>query len=143
MRKPRARAALSAKKLAVLHVAKKQLGLTDADYRAVLFGYGGAESATELTETGFLCVMNYLTALGFRSDWTKRTFGERPGMATSAQVDLVRSLWADYHGPDERDAALNAWLSKYHKVSALRFVTRAKAQAVLTALKAMTARKAG
>lgn len=109
----------------------------------MLFGYGGVESAAALTEDGFRSVMAYLTSFGFRSDWTKRTYGERPDMATPAQVDLVRSLWADYHGPDERDAALNAWLSKYHKVAALRFVTRAKAQAVLTALKAMASRKAG
>jgi len=141
MAKPRSRAGIPAKKLAVLHVAKKQLGLADPDYRAILFGYGGVESAADLDEGGFQRVMNYLTALGFRSDWTKRTFGDRPGMATPAQVDLVRSLWGDCHGPDEREAALNGWLAKYHKVSALRFVTRAKAQAVITALKAMAARK--
>ena len=56
-------------------------------------------------------------------------------------MELIRKLWIGWHGPDEREAALNSWLAKYHAVSALRFVTRAKAQAVVTALKAMSARK--
>lgn len=141
MPKPRSSAGLPAKKIGVVHVARKQLGLADADYRAILAGRAGVDSAADLDQAGFDSVMAYFTALGFRSDWTKRTFGERRGMATPAQVDLVRSLWAAYHGPDEREAALNGWLARYHKVSALRFVTRAKAQAVVTALKAMAARK--
>ena len=146
MSRPRSLSAgLPAKKIALLHVAKKQLGLVEVDYRAILFGYGGVESAADLDEAGFRSVMNYLTALGFRSDWTKRTFGERPNMATPAQVDLVRKLWTEWHdgrgpGRGDRDAALNAWLAKYHKVSALRFVSRAKAQPVIAALKAMAAR---
>jgi hypothetical protein len=141
-----ASAGLPAKKIALLHVAKKQLGLADADYRAILSDYGGVESAADLDEPGFQCVMNYLTALGFRSSWTKRTYGDRPKMATPAQVDLIRKLWAAWRdaaglGKDERDAALNAWLAKYHKVSALRFVSREKAQPVIAALKAMVTRK--
>lgn len=54
----------------------------------------------------------------------------------------MRSLWAEYHGGrDENDAALNAWLTRFLHVSALRFVTSQKTQAVLVALKAMVVRK--
>ena len=78
MRKPRSGAGLPAKKISLLHVAKKQLGLTDAEYRAVLFGYGGVESAAGLGGAGLQRGVNHLTALGFRSDWTKRPLGRRP-----------------------------------------------------------------
>ena len=132
---------LSKKQIAVLHVAKRDLGLDDEDYRAILARYGGCDSAADLDLLGFDHVMRYFTALGFRSTWTKRTFGNRPGMASPAQVELIRKLWQQYHdGEDENDAHLNAWLTKYHKVSALRFVDSEKVGDVITALKAMTAR---
>lgn len=132
---------LTRKQTSLIHVAKKQLALDDDTYRDILRLHGGAESAADLGEIGFLKVMKYMTALGFRSTWMKRTFGNRPGMASPSQVELMRKLWVEYHGPDDREAALNAWLTKYHKVSALRFVTTKKAVSVLAALRAMAARK--
>lgn len=132
---------LSAKKIGLLHVARKQLGLSEDDYRAILAAQGGCESSTDLDELGFDRVMKHLTALGFRSTWTKRTFGNRPGMASPVQVELMRKLWTEYHGPDDREAALNAWLTRYHHVAALRFVTVDKAKAVIAALRAMVARR--
>jgi hypothetical protein len=55
---------LAAKKVALVHVAKRQFGLDDDSYRNILRRYGGAESAAELDEIGFLHVMDYFTALG-------------------------------------------------------------------------------
>lgn len=132
---------LPSKKIAVLHVAKKQLGLDDDNYRDILRRYGGVESATDLDEIGFSYVMRYMTALGFRSTWTKRTFGNRPGMASPAQIELMRKLWLSYHGADDGETALNAWLSKYHKISTLRFVSAEKAAKIVAALKAMVVRQ--
>lgn len=140
MRSARSEDRLSAKKIGLLHVARKQLGLSEDEYRAILMGRGGCESSADLDEDGFQSVIEHMNALGFRSEWTSRNFGRRRGMASPAQVELMRKLWADYHGPDDREAALNAWLAKYHKVSALRFVTAEKAKAVLGALRAMVAR---
>jgi hypothetical protein len=133
---------ISKKQIALVHVAKRDLGLEDDDYRAILARYGGCESAADLDAFGFHHVMRYFTALGFRSTLTKRTFGNRPGMASPAQVDLIRSLWKEFTSkPDENDAGLNAWLHKHHHVTAIRFVDAAKAAKVIYALKAMVARK--
>jgi hypothetical protein len=131
---------LPAKKIALLHVARKQLSLSEEEYRAILMGQGECESSADLDELGFERVIANMTALGFRSTWTKRTFGNRPGMASPAQIGLMRKLWTAYHGADDSDAGLNAWLSKYHKVSALRFVTADKANAVLKGLRKMAER---
>jgi hypothetical protein len=133
-------ARLSPKRIALLHVARRELGLSDPHYRAILAGAAGVRSSTELCELGFEAVMHQLTALGFRSTWTARTYGQRPGMATPAQVDLMRGLWREYHGADPRDAQLNRWLAKYHKIGALRFVDAEKAGAVLAALRVMAKR---
>ncbi|MFB2553220.1 phage protein GemA/Gp16 family protein [Ensifer soli] len=95
------------KQIALLHVAKKQLGLDDDTYRAILARYGRCESAADLTQPGFTAVVKYFTAMGFRSTWTQRTYGYRPTMATPAQVDLIRSLWRKYLcQPDEGDTEI-------------------------------------
>lgn len=134
--------AVTKKQIALLHVAKRDLGLTDDDYRAILARYGRAESAADLTQSGFTAVMKYLTALGFRSTWTQRTYGYRPTMATPPQVDLIRSLWQKFSGkPDPDDIELNKWLDRFHKISSLRFVDNKKAAKVISALKKMAERQ--
>lgn len=133
---------ISRKKIALVHVARRDLGLSDEEYRAILQRQGGVSSAAELDEFGFEHVMRYVTALGFRSDWTRRTFGDRPGMASPAQIDHIRQLWRNYLGhEDEADAALNAWLDHFHHISALRFVDAEKAGKVIPALRVMAGRK--
>lgn len=137
-----ASSSVTKKQIALLHVAKRDLGLTDDDYRAILARYGRAESTADLTQSGFTAVMKYFTALGFRSTWTQRTYGYRPTMATPPQVDLIRSLWQKFSGkPDPDDTELNKWLDRFHKISSLRFVDNKKAAKVISALKAMAARQ--
>jgi len=133
---------MNAKQVALVHVARKELGLDDAIYRAVLEQCGGVESAGDLDSEGFERVMTCLTRMGFRSDWLKRTFGHRPGFASPGQVDLIRKLWRKWS--DEGDeTGLDHWLEHKFQVSALRFATPEIAHKVITALKAMTARKRG
>lgn len=136
-------APVTKKQIALLHVAKRDLGLADEDYRAILSRHGRCESAADLTGPGFTAVMKYFTAMGFRSAWTQRTFGARPSMATPAQIDLIRKLWQQFSGKaDPDDMELNKWLNRFHKVSALRFVDDRKAAKAISALKAMVARQA-
>jgi hypothetical protein len=131
---------LSRSQIALLHVARRELQLEEGDYRAILARYGGAESSSSLTLEGLESVMRHLSQLGFKSTWVKRTFGERQGMASPAQVDLILSLWEKYNGADINQIALNAWLCRFHKVDALRFVSYKKAGPVITALKRMADR---
>lgn len=133
---------ISKKQIALLHVAKKELALDDDSYRAILLRHGRVESAADLDAKGFYMVMKHLTACGFRSSWTLRTYGYRPTMATPPQIDLIRSLWYRFSGkPDDDDGELNKWLDRFQKVSSLRFVDNKKAAKVISALKAMVARK--
>ena len=133
---------ITKKQIALLHVAKRDLGLTDDDYRAILARYGHCESSADLDASGFEHVMRYFTALGFRSTWTKRTYGNRPNMASPSQVELIRFLWQQFTDIDDpQDNELNRWLSRFHHTSALRFVSAEKAPKVISALKAMVARQ--
>lgn len=126
--------------IALVHLAKKQLGWGEEMYRAVLYKLGGVVSAKDLDQDGFALVMEYATSYGFRSDWTKRTYGKRRGMATPKQVDLVRDLWREWSGADD-DAGLNKWLDRSFGVAALRFATPDVASKAITALRSMIQRK--
>lgn len=53
--------------LALIHVAKKQLGLKEEDYRSILENYGGVSSAKFLTLEGVERVIKHLERLGFKS----------------------------------------------------------------------------
>jgi len=80
--------------LAKIHVAKKQLGLTDADYRAMLWTQGRVTSSSELDHAGRQRVLDHLKACGFKpvaSDKTKRP--SRPTPAPE-KIKLVRKIRA-------------------------------------------------
>lgn len=47
------------KKLAVVHIIKKELNLSDDDYRDILFKAAGVQSAKELDEVKFRKLMRY------------------------------------------------------------------------------------
>ena len=50
---------LDRKKLAVIHIVKKELGLSDMEYRKILKEISGVETAKELNEDGFKKLMRY------------------------------------------------------------------------------------
>ncbi|MEN3794582.1 regulatory protein GemA [Fulvimarina sp. MAC3] len=133
---------LTRNQTAVLHVAKRQLGLDDENYRAILKAKAGVESAADLNLPGFYDVMEHFGKLGFKSTWKKRNFGARPGMASPSQIGLIRGLFAEWaDNATDPDVSLNHWLDKSFGVTALRFVDSDTASKAITALKRMTARK--
>ena len=139
-RAPGRRPTITPKQIALIHIAKKQLALTEDIYRAILAHKGGVASADQLDKPGFNAVMAYLTACGFRSTWTQRTFGRRDGMASPRQIDLIRDLWRQW-SESKDDADLNRWLERSYGVSALRFLDSTAAAKAIAGLKAMVRRK--
>jgi hypothetical protein len=132
---------LTRSQVSLIHVAKGRLGLSDEAYRNVLRHVGGAEHANELDQFGFGDVMDYFRHLGFETDWHRENFGTRPGMASAGQVKLIRALWRDFTSGEGDDRSLGKWLAKWHKVSALRFVTAEQAAKIIPGLKKMAARR--
>jgi hypothetical protein len=133
---------LSRQQKAILHVAKAKLGWDDDTYRLALVRIAGVTSSTELDQAGFEAMMGWCEHLGFRplAKGGPR-YGNRPGMATFAQLELIRELWRELHDQDVcDDEHLTGWLLKYHKVSSMRFLTLDAARKVIVALKAWKAR---
>jgi hypothetical protein len=135
---PASTSIMTREKLAVLHVAKKQLCLSDEDYRNLLSSIGGVASAKELNQHGFEAVMYRLTGLGFQSDWSKKNLGYRTGMATPRQIAMIRELWQKFTANKGDDASLGKWIEGKFHVSAVRFLDSQTAHKACGALKRMT-----
>ena len=132
---------LTRKQTALIHLARKKLGLSDERYRLILWEMAGVETSKNLDQTGFELVMKAMMALGFRSAFTKTFYSHRPGMATPAQVTLIRTLWGKFATADGSERALNKWIERTFKVSALRFVTVDQADRAILALRSMINRE--
>ncbi|MBQ2260396.1 MAG: regulatory protein GemA [Loktanella sp.] len=134
--------AMSKKQLAILHVAKGKLALSEAQYRTALVQIAGVTSSTELDQGGFEAMMGFFEYLGFKPlSASGPDYGERPGMASFAQIELIRTIWSEYTNQGGEDA-LNKWLTRTFKVSSLRFLTMTKARNAIAALKHMKSRAA-
>lgn len=133
---------LTRPQLALIHLAAKDRGLSDDAYRSALAQIGGVTTAKDLDREGFAALMAYFAYLGFMPIAAKGpNFGAREGMATFAQLELIRSLWSEItrrSWPDE--TAFDKWLLAKFKVSALRFLRKDTAQKVITALMAWKTR---
>ncbi|MFV0409575.1 MAG: regulatory protein GemA [Paracoccus sp. (in: a-proteobacteria)] len=82
--------------------------------------------------------------MGFRPMQAQgQNFGKRDGMASFAQIELIRALWREYtQRRYEGENQLNKWLERCFKVSSLRFLSAEAARKAITALKAMKTRAA-
>jgi phage gp16-like protein len=80
--------------LAKIHVAKKQLGISDEDYRAMLWAQARVTSAKDLDHVGRAKVLAHLERLGFKAKASPTT--KRPQRPTPApeKLKLVRRIRA-------------------------------------------------
>ena len=147
-----ARREITPAQLRLIQVARKRNQMADHRYHGMIQDYGGVVSAADLDRRGFDLCMAFLETEGFEREPAASpipaapTFGRRPGFASPEQIELIRTLWREWSGPTADSAAtveagLNAWLERYHGASSLRFVTTGAAGKIITALRAMKARK--
>jgi hypothetical protein len=126
-------------RLAVIYVAKKQLGLDEDAYRAILSG-AGVDSARDIaTNAQFSAVMDAFAALGFkpRGAAAKRQStapGTNPAFISNRQEYYIRGLWAlASRAKDEK--SLRRMVKRIGKTDDIRFLSRGAASAVILALR--------
>lgn len=85
-----------------IHIAKKQLNLSDEQYRAILAGRGGAESSKDLDHAGRQRVLDYFKTLGFKPK--AATTSKRPARPTPSTdaLPLVRRIRAQLISLDRK-----------------------------------------
>jgi phage gp16-like protein len=83
--------------LAKIHIAKKDLGLDDDTYRAMLQQVGGVASSKDLTALGRAKVLEHLKSHGFDS---KKHIPKKPNnLSRSKQMGKIEALLADAGRP--------------------------------------------
>ena len=134
---------ISSRQIALLHVGRKKLGWSEAAWRSALAELGGVTSVTELDREGFDLILGFMEWRGFAPMEAKGPdFGARPGFASFAQLELIRTLWREWTRGEGTAEGLQAWLKKCWKVEHQRFLTAGDARKAIAALKAMKARAA-
>lgn len=77
-----------------IHIAKKQLSMSDEDYRAMLWTQGRVRSSKELDFAGRRTVLDFLCSIGFRPAPAKKTARPKRPTPSVDALPLVRRIRA-------------------------------------------------
>lgn len=114
---------LDHKKLAVIHIVKRELNLDDQEYRNLLGKAAGVRSARDLDEDGFQRLMRFFAR--------SKHFQANPDGLTIRQKLFVDHLTANL-GWDSNH--LHNFLNKYYKKDTVETLSRKEASKVIVAL---------
>lgn len=121
---------LDRKKLAVIHIVKKELDLSDEQYRDALEKITGVRSSKDLDERGFRKLMNYFA----RSQYYRT---KRDGV-TFRQKMFIRDLKARLHW---NETHFRNFLRKYYKKERIETLSKKEASKVIESLKNILKRR--
>lgn len=112
------------KKLAVIHIVKKELNLTDNEYRNKLERICGVRSAKNLDDEGFRKLMLYFTRSGYyRSAKDGITFRQKMYIKNLTG----RTGWSEAH--------FTNFLKKYYKKGKIDSLSKKEASKLIESLK--------
>ena len=120
------------KKLAVIHIVKRELGLSDDEYRDILQRETGVRSEKDLDEKGFRRLMRFFAASKYyQTNKHELTFRQKLYLR-----HLVDDLgWDAGH--------LKNFLNKYYHKTAIEYLTKQEASNAIESLKNILNRKRG
>jgi len=135
-------------KLSMIHIAKKETGIDDEAYRALLQGAAGVYSAAKIEfENQFQDVMKAFENLGFKSKRESElkkmnpASGRNPLWITAKQERYIRGLW-DLASREKSVSSLRAMIRRITGVDDISFLLLKDARKVILALRDIT-EKAG
>lgn len=103
----------------IIHVARRELRLADADYRALLEGATGKTSCTQLNLQQLDAVLAALKKQGFKHRLPadkQRKYSPQSGRARTAEADKIRAIWITMARQgavnDGSEPGLNAWVAR-------------------------------
>ena len=115
---------LDNKKLAVIHIVKKELGLSDKEYRDTLKKVTGVRSAKYLDDRSFFKLMNYFARSRYYK-LNKDGFTFRQKMYINNLKEQLN--WQELHFAN--------FLKKYYKKTSIETLTKKEASKVIESLK--------
>lgn len=131
---------ISRAKIALLHVAKAQLGWSDDLYREILRHHAGVDSSRDLDDAGFKRVLDHAKALGFwvRREWHPTRMRDARELPTPDQLKVIEHLrldLAEYLPEILQSPFWRGFLVKRLGCPAIGPQTRAQANRVIETLK--------
>ena len=121
---------LDRKKLALIHIIKKNLKLSDQLYRDILFHSAGVRSAKDLDEQSFYKLMKYFV----QSDY----YQKKQNGITLKQKMYIEYLTARINWTREH---LTNFIRKYYHQPDLEYFTKKDAAKIIEALKNISNRR--
>lgn len=145
---PKPRLAAESERLRLIrlvHVAKRDLRMVDADYRAVLLRASGGvhDSSKAMSVTELEKVMSHLRLCGFKVRTKGKSRPDRPAaprrQADDPEARKIRALWLMLHDlgavKNPSEAALAAYVKRLTKVDDLHWVNGLQAETLIETLK--------
>ena len=117
---------LDRKKLALIHIVKKELKISDSDYRCILKRIAGVDSAKDLDEAKFRKLMYFLVRSKY---YQANSFGMTLKQKLFIKFLAKQLRWEESH--------LNNFIHKYYKVAGLDHLSRKDASKLIESLKAI------
>jgi phage gp16-like protein len=116
--------------IVLLHVARRELRLDEASYRAILSAKTGKDSAADLSLPQLQAVLDYLKTTGFKVKSSKpaaaRHNAPAQTLASDPESRKARAMWLTLHAigevRDPSEAALQAYARRQCKVDRLEWV---------------------
>lgn len=126
------------KLIQLIHVAKKKIGLSDEDYRAVLESTAGKSSCSEMTLFELDEALKAMKKLGFRVKKLETKEIELGWDTTREQMNYIKGMW-ELAARDKSDRALYKFIGRITGAVHPRFMNKKDAQKVIIALRKMMA----
>lgn len=129
----------------LVHVAKRDLRMVDADYRAVLLGASGGahDSSKAMSITELEKAMSHLKRCGFKVRTKGNSRPDKPTpprrQADDPEARKIRALWLLLHDlgavKNPSEAALAAYVKRLTKVDDLHWINGLQAEILIETLK--------
>ncbi len=123
------------KDYAKIHIALKELGLDDQNYRDILHWKFKAKSAKELNKRQVTVLLNFFKSKG----WKAKAAKQRGRMAADPQSRKIRALWITMHQDglikNPSEAALSKYVKRMTGVERLEWCAGYQKARVIEALK--------
>lgn len=139
------------KTLAKIHIAKKALGLTEAEYQDILYAHSDPtqgppkQSSASMNETEAQNVIEHFKSLGWKPRGKKtgqalrfEALANRPGMASPAQLRKIEATWMTHHRVRVKtEDALRRFIKHTFNIEALRFIEIGQVGKILKAIQSL------
>ena len=117
----------------LIHVGKTKVGLSDSEYRHLLYSTTGKSSSLAMNLSELEAVLKAIKGLGFKVK-TMPVKPEDVGRASFEQINYIKGLW-ELSARVKTEAALNAFVKKITGVPFLGWLDKRDAQKVILAVR--------